>query len=184
MQPTITIRDLPNSPSLEDHIRKKADKLNQFYQRINSCRIVITMPQKHKHNGKLFCVRIDLTVPGKEIVVNRKKDEDIYVAVRDAFHAVERQLETYARKQRGDVKTHENSTKGVIARMFHEEGYGFIRGNDGNEYYFSDASIVVPNNFLQLKVDDAVEFIGLPGNDGLQASRVIREKHNHLIEEK
>lgn len=112
MQPVqITIRDLPSSPAIESHIRKKADKLTQFYDHINSCRIVITLPQKHKRQGKLYCVRIDLTVPGKELAVTHKLDEDIYVAIRDAFQALTRQLEQYARKRRGDVKRHEQSKR-------------------------------------------------------------------------
>src|SRR4051812_48068488 len=95
----VTIRDVPHSGALEDHIEKKAEKLTRFYQRINSCRVVVEQSQKHKHQGKLFRVCVDLTVPGKELVVNRKKNEDVYLAIRDAFSAIERQLEDYARKQ-------------------------------------------------------------------------------------
>jgi len=39
-----------------------------------------------------------LTAPGTEIVVDRKENEDVYVALRDAFDAAKRQLEDYARK--------------------------------------------------------------------------------------
>lgn len=175
MQPVqITIRDLPSSPALEDKIRQRADKLSHFYPRINSCRVVITIPQKHKHQGKLFCVRIDLTVPGKELVVNKKLDEDVYVAVRDAFNAVQRQLESYACKRRGDVKTHDLATKGVIKRIFPEEGYGFLQGLDGNEYYFSADNVNYPN-FTELAIGDSVEFFYLITNDGFQANRIIKE---------
>lgn len=183
MQPIqVTIRDLPNSPALESHIRKKAEKLNQYYQRIGSCRIVITIPQKHKHQGKLYCVRIDLTVPGKELVVNRQLDQDIYVAIRDAFNALARQLENYARKQRGDVKTHELETRGTVERLMLDDGFGFIKGRDGNEYYFSAANVAYPS-FDQLKLGDDVEFISSPAGEGLQANRVTKEKSNHLVEE-
>lgn len=103
----ITIRDIPNSLVLENHIREKTEKLQQFFQRINSCRVVVEVPQKHKHQGKLFGVRIDVSVPGKELVVNRKEDEDVYIAVREAFHAILRQLEKYVERRRGDVKVHE-----------------------------------------------------------------------------
>jgi len=64
------------------------------------------MPHKHHQQGKQFNVRIDIGVPGSEIVVNRDHAEDVYVALRDAFDAAKRQLEDYARKMRGDVKTH------------------------------------------------------------------------------
>jgi ribosome-associated translation inhibitor RaiA len=46
----------------------------------------------------MFDVHIDMTVPGSEIVVNRVANEDVYVAVRDAFDAAKRQLEDHARK--------------------------------------------------------------------------------------
>lgn len=180
MQPVqITIRDLPNSPALETHLRKKAEKLAHFYQRINSCRIVITIPQKHKHQGKLYCIRIDLTVPGKELVVNRQLAEDIYVAIRDAFKALERQLENYARKRRGNVKTHELGNRGFVKRLFLEDGYGFIEGQDGQELYFSATNVSFPS-FDQLKLGDRVEFLLAAANDGWQAHRITKEKNNKV----
>jgi ribosomal subunit interface protein len=103
----ITIRDIEHSEALETRIREKAHKLDEFFNHIMSCRVVVEMPHKHHHQGKQFNVRIDIGVPGSEIVVNRDHAEDIYVALRDAFSAAKRQLEDYARKVRGDVKTHE-----------------------------------------------------------------------------
>lgn len=184
MQPVqITIRDLPTSPALEDHIRRKADKLSQFYQRINSCRIVITVPQKHKHTGKLYCVRIDLTVPGKELVVNKQLDQDVYVAIRDAFRALCRQLEEYARKRRGNVKSHELASRGYISRIFHEDGYGFIQGADGLELYFSPMNLAHAADFSQLKAGDVVGFLPQPANEGWQAHRVTVDKGSPLAME-
>jgi len=103
----ITIRDIDHSEALEAHIRDKAKKLDEFFNHIMSCRVVVGMPHKHHHQGKQFNVRIDIGVPGNEIVVNRDHAEDVYVALRDAFDAVKRQVEDHARKIRGDVKTHE-----------------------------------------------------------------------------
>jgi hypothetical protein len=76
-----------------------------------SCRVVIEAPKRRRH-GDLFRVRVDLKVPGKEIVVKRDPaehhaHEDIYVAIRDCFDAVRRQLEDHLRRRRGDVKAHE-----------------------------------------------------------------------------
>jgi ribosomal subunit interface protein len=103
----ITIRDIEHSEALETHIRDKANKLEEFCKQITSCRVVVEMPHKHHHQGKQFNVRIDIGVPGNEIVVNRDHHEDVYVALRDAFDAAKRQLEDYVRKIRGDIKTHE-----------------------------------------------------------------------------
>jgi ribosomal subunit interface protein len=102
----VTLKDMPQSEAVESRIREKADKLGRFYDRINSCRVVVESPQRHQHQGKLYSVRIDLTVPGAELVANRAQDEDVYVAIRDAFVAITRQLEDFARRQRGNVKTH------------------------------------------------------------------------------
>ena len=105
--PQITIRDMEHSDALETHIRDKVNKLDEFFDRIMSCRVVVEMPHKHHHQGKQFNVRIDIGVPGSELVVNRDHAEDVYIALRDAFDAAKRQLEDYARKMRGDVKTHQ-----------------------------------------------------------------------------
>ena|ERR1700693_3992800 len=102
----ITIRGIEHSEALETHVREKANKLEEFFDRIMSCRVVVEVPHKHHHQGKQFNVRLDIGVPGNEIVVNRDHAEDVYVALRDAFDAAKRQLEDYARKLRGDVKKH------------------------------------------------------------------------------
>jgi ribosomal subunit interface protein len=102
----VTFRDIEHSDAVETRVREKAAKLSQFHDRIVSCRVVIESPQRQQHQGKLFAVRIDLNVPGKEIVVNKVQNEDVYVAIRDAFDAATRQLEDFARRQRGDVKNH------------------------------------------------------------------------------
>jgi len=116
----ITIRDIEPSDALETHIREKAQKLDEFFDRIMSCRVVVEMPHKHHHQGKQFNVRIDIGVPGNEIVVNRDHSEDVYVALRDAFNAAKRQLEDYARKVRGDVKTHEAKRMNERDNLFSE----------------------------------------------------------------
>ncbi|MBI3481128.1 MAG: ribosome-associated translation inhibitor RaiA [Nitrosomonadales bacterium] len=103
----ITVRGMEHSEALETHIRDKANKLDEFFDRIMSCRVVVEVPHKHHHQGKQFNVRLDIGVPGSEIVVNRDHAEDVYVALRDAFDAAKRKLEDYARKVRGDIKTHE-----------------------------------------------------------------------------
>ena len=102
----VTLKDMPQSEAVESRIREKAEKLARFYDRIIGCRVVVETPQRHQHQGKLYSVRIDLTVPGAELVANRAQDEDVYVAIRDAFVAITRQLEDFARRQRGEVKSH------------------------------------------------------------------------------
>lgn len=170
----ITIRETLHSAALESVIRKKAKKLSQFHDRIMRCKIVVEHAKKHQAHGKLYSVRIDIQVPGKEFVVSHKYNGDIYLAVRDAFKAMERQLEEHAHKCHGKVKTHENILHGRIARLKPNEGYGFIEGEDGYEYYFSVTNVSYPN-FQRLCVGDNVQYFSVPLSNGRQANKVIRE---------
>jgi len=102
----ITLKGMPQSGAVESRIRAKTEKLGRFYDRIISCRVVVETPQRHQHQGKLYSVHIDLMVPGAELVANRAQDEDVYVAIREAFGAITRQLEDFAKRQRGEVKRH------------------------------------------------------------------------------
>jgi hypothetical protein len=59
-------------------------------------------------------------------IVNDILHEDPYVAVRDAFPAVQRQLEDYERERRGDVKRHAPEP----ARITTEPGVHVEEGED------------------------------------------------------
>jgi len=98
----IAVRDMPHSDALDASIREKVAGLERFHPRITSCRVVVSESSKHE-----FEVRIDVRVPGHaEIVANRRHNQDVYVALRDAFDAATRQLEDAVREKRGDVKAH------------------------------------------------------------------------------
>ena len=103
----VTYRGMDSSPALDNAVREHAAKLEQFHPRLTSCRVVIEEAGRHQRKGRQFVVHIDLTAPGGEIAVNRDHDEDVYVALRDAFDVARRKLEDFAREQRGDVKHHE-----------------------------------------------------------------------------
>ncbi len=172
----VTFRNVDPSEALETNIRAHAEKLDRFYDRIIGCRVVVEQDHKHHHQGNLYHVRIDLTVPGKELVVSREPaknhaHEDAYVAVRDAFQAMRRQLEDYSRRQRGQEKHHEALPSGRIASLFTAKDYGIIETMDGQEIYFHRNS-VVGSDFEQLEVGNEVRFHEEQGEKGPQASTV------------
>jgi ribosomal subunit interface protein len=102
----ITVRDMDHSEALDARIRGKAEKLAGFDASITSCRVTIEKSRKHHRQGHHFQVVVDVRVPGKELVVNHSHDEDVYVALRNAFDAMTRQVEENLRVKRGFVKTH------------------------------------------------------------------------------
>ncbi len=176
----ITFRDIPPSPAVEARIRKKAEKLESYYDRIMGCRVVVEVPQKHHHQGKLFNVRIDITVPGGELVVKRVVNHPGAVSERGDFAAPGRQVEDYARHKRGDVKLHEAPPNGDVSELFPEEGYGFIETPDGRQIYFHRNSVTHPE-FERLKTGTEVVFVEEQGHEGPQARTVTIGKH-HLTE--
>jgi ribosomal subunit interface protein len=167
----IVFREVPRSEAIESAIRDKAGKLDEFFDRIMGCRVTVGIIQKHRHQGKLYNIRVDLSVPGSEIVINRDKAEDIYVAIRDAFDHARRRLEDYARRHRGDVKAHELESHGRIVRLFGDEGYGFIETAQGTQFYFHRFNVAHPD-FDDLEVGDEVVFLEEAGAEGPQANRV------------
>lgn len=103
----IQFRNLPASDAIEAEIRKRADKLEQFSDRITRCDVIVETAGKHQQQGRLYEVRIDLTLPGTEIALNRiHPNEDVYVAIRDAFDAAVKKVQEHIHVQRGEVKTH------------------------------------------------------------------------------
>jgi len=182
----VTFRDIPHSDALEANVREKAAMLEEFYDQIMGCRVMIEAPHGHHHKGNLYHVRVEVTVPGDEIIVSRSPDqhhahEDAYVTVRDAFNAARRQLQDFARKQRRKVKTHECPPHGTISELAPYEDYGKIKTADGREIYFHRNS-VVDGDYDALKIGDEVRFTEVAGDEGPQASTVHLIGKHHIVE--
>ncbi len=173
----ITTRNLDLSEATKAELRKRAEKLDNFFDRITRCRVTVEVPHRFKKqamNALEYNIRIDMTVPGREIVIKNRPDKDLDIAIRDAFDAAQRKLEDYVRKLRGDVKHHEGSPRGVVSSIFPEEGYGFLSGDDGREIYFHQNS-VLEDKFRHLKVGSSVRYKEEMGQKGPQASTVAVE---------
>jgi cold shock CspA family protein len=166
----LTARDVSLSEAAEAEIRAKAADLHTYYDGIIGCRMVVEGPGRHHRTG-LFTLRIDLRVPGAELVVDRQANIDLYVAIRDAFDAARRRLEDYARRQRGAVKSHAEGQQAQVSRLFPAEGYGFLQTSDDREIYFHRHSVLHPG-FERLTVGTEVRFAEETGDNGPQASTV------------
>lgn len=172
----ITFHDFPRSEVLEARIRDKAASLERFHPRITRCRVTVAGPDRRHHKGRQFEVHVDVRVPGHgEVVATRNHDEDVHIALRDAFDAATRQLEDLVREKRGDVKAHEPTQQGTVARLLVDEGYGFIATSDGRELYFSRENVMHPP-FEHLAPGMTVNFIESSNGTGQQANRVSSGK--------
>jgi ribosomal subunit interface protein len=182
----ITFRDIPHSDAVEAAIREKAEKLDQFFEKIMSCRVMIESPHTHQHKGQLYHVRVDLTVPGAELVASRAPSEhqahqDVYVAIRDAFAAAKRQLQNHNRKIKKKVKTHEAPPHGRITELAPEQDFGRILTPDGRDIYFHRNSLI-NGDYDHLEVGSEVRFVEEAGEQGPQASTVQLVGKHHIVE--
>jgi cold shock CspA family protein/ribosome-associated translation inhibitor RaiA len=168
----ITAHDFTLSATIATEIREKAARLDSYYNGIVRCHVVVEAPVGHHRRGGPYNVRIDVTVPGSELVVNRQESEELSVAIRDAFDAMRRRLEDYGRSQRGNVKSHEALLlSGQVSKLILQEGYGFLTTPDGREVYFHRNSVLTPG-FDNLNVGTEVRFAEEAGEKGPQASTV------------
>jgi cold shock CspA family protein/ribosome-associated translation inhibitor RaiA len=192
--PSISFRGLADTAALETEIATRLRKLEIFYDRIMNCRVLVELVQQHHSNGNHYHVRIDLTVPGEEIVVShevslrgvaqdlqaetlRKASEpdpgrkDVHVAIHQAFDVARRRLQDFARRQRGSVKTRSLPSHGRIARLVPGDEQGYIEADDGRDVYFHRNS-VLRNAFDRMVVGSDVAFAEERGEKGPQASTV------------
>jgi ribosome-associated translation inhibitor RaiA len=88
----VTFRNLDPTPGVARHVWKRARALEKFAGELMGCRVVIDVPHRRHREGRIFHVRIDLTLPGGDVVITRDPSvdhshEDVVVAVDDAFDA-------------------------------------------------------------------------------------------------
>jgi cold shock CspA family protein/ribosome-associated translation inhibitor RaiA len=176
--PEIAFRNVEPTRLLKDAVAAGIESLEEVYERIISCRVMVEETNPGRRSGRLNHVRVDITVPGGEVVVNRNppKDpegQDLFLAVDQAFDVARRRLREYARKQRGDVKVRELPPHGRVVKLVDDESprYGFLIAGDGREIYFHENS-VRNDGYDDLDVGDEVRFHEQAGNDGPQASVV------------
>ncbi len=168
----ITAHDVHLSEAMDSEIRDKAAKLEQYYDRIVRCRVIVEAPARNHPSGRPFQVRVTVTVPGTELVANHHADEDFYLATRHAFDAMCRQLEEYARQRRGNIKIHETPLLvGSITKLVPAKDCGFLETLDGREVYFHRNSVLAPG-FDHVTVGTEFRFVEEQGNEGPQASTV------------
>ncbi len=101
----VLFRNIDHSDAVQEAVLKRVEKLERFNDQIHSMRVILESPHNNHHKGKVYHVGVEALIPNHDIVVShdqhdKHEHEDIYVAIRDAFNAVERRLKAVAGKQR------------------------------------------------------------------------------------
>lgn len=172
----IAAKNLNLTDPLRDAVAERVEKLEEFYGGIVACRVSLEGPGGH-HRGGRIRAKIALTVPRKELVVNRRTSDDPFLAVGSAFDAADRLLEDHVRRLRGYVKVPQGAKVGRVSKIFPFRGYGFLEAA-GREIYFHRNSVLAPG-FDRLKVGTKVRFSEEAAEEGSQASTVSIMGRSH-----
>lgn len=178
---------METSPAVESKIRERVRRLSHFSPHILSGRVVVEQAHKHHQQGNLFHVRVHIRVPAADLVASMVHDlhhahEDVYVAIRDAFDVLQRQLEDYVRRRRHDVKTHATRARparGYVRTLEPEKGVGEIETPEGDRVPF-DRQSLPGSDFDALRVGAEVRFIeeSDEAGPGARAMRVIGKRQS------
>lgn len=173
----ISFEHMDASAFVEARIRREVAALERLFGRVTSCRVAVEGRSHRQHKGGLYGVRIHMALPGgKEIEATRNPPanhahENAYVAIRDAFQAVKRQLRETVRARRDEtIRPAPSQPHGLVAKLFPEQGYGFIRTDDGRDIYFHEHAVLT--GFAHLRIGAEVHFAEEEGREGPQASTV------------
>jgi ribosomal subunit interface protein len=93
MQSTqITLHNIRRSPALSARIRELSERLESHHPEILNIRAAVSHETQGAKKGGPYSVVLRVRIPGHELVASRESDDDVYVAVRDAFLAMRHQL--------------------------------------------------------------------------------------------
>lgn len=174
----ITWHNMKPARHVEQRVSQRVRRLEKFFGRITCCHVVVEAPHQRRRTGNQYEVRLEVSVPGGELSVNRRPGDDFAhsdarIAVRDAFDAMERQLRRWKGEHSGRPEVHAAPLQGRIAELDPHAGSGQIATTDGRLVYFHH-NAVVTGDFGDLSEGDAVELVVDPGEDaaGAHASTV------------
>lgn len=181
----VSYRNLEGSPAIEQHIHARVQHLERLAPNLIGCKVMIEAPHRQHHQGKIYHVRVQVTLPGHEVVASRDPaehhaHEDLYVALRDAFDAAERQVQDVLRRMRGQVKQHAVPDHGRISALAADGSSGRIAAADGRDLYFH-RNALVEGEFGRLQVGDEVRFVAEEGDEVPQASSVHPVGKHHPV---
>ena len=105
---------LEKSEAMEARVREKVEKLRRHFDRMTACRVVLEAPHRNPAKPKVFQVKIEISVPGRQpLIINHEREgahagEDLSLAIRDAFESATRRVDEVAAKFTDRAKQERN----------------------------------------------------------------------------
>ncbi len=177
VEPEIAYRNVEPTPAMESQILRGLERLERSHPRIIACRIMVEIPHPRHATGNLYRVRLDITVPGHELVVSRDPParhtrETARTAIREAFELARNQLREQRKRQAGRPAVSEAPLRGRVLSLSEADGYGFIQSTEGEEIYFHRTGVPA-DRFDELDVGTEVRFVEEVVDGAIRATSVL-----------
>lgn len=95
----VAFRGMEASEAVRAELEKRVERLNNHNPDVRRVSVVIEQAHRSQSQGNPFSVSLEVKIPGvNDVYVSHdpggaEEREDLYIAIRDAFEAAERQLE-------------------------------------------------------------------------------------------
>ncbi|NBC46841.1 MAG: cold shock domain-containing protein [Gammaproteobacteria bacterium] len=173
----LNFHDVPRSEWSETLIEDRVARLERFSDQIISCTVIVSQPHKHQHKGNPYKVSIEVRLPrNRRLMVAEEPNEvpsaeaNLHPVIVSAFSAMEERLKHAGEPRRRDaLRPAPDEARGLVVRLFEDQGYGFLRTPDGEERYFH-RNAVLHDDFDRLGIGTEVRFEPSTGDAGPAAS--------------
>lgn len=173
----VAFKGMDTSRAVEAEVRAWLGKLGPLTIAAGITGGQIVIEAVHLHNqGSRHQARMELAIPGRTLLIGpdhagNGAHEDVYVAVRNAFRALRRQMaEDRERRQAQRVEVQEGWAGGRVTFVDPVLKFGWLANGDGREIYFHGDS--VSGGIERLELGGEVHFKEESGADGPEARAV------------
>src|SRR5436305_13833462 len=176
--PEVIFKDVQRSACVEEYVAERLGHLEKLSPEITRCHVTPAGEQSSSKKGNRYSGMVEVRMPRQHDLAVRKQKQirdmqtQLPAVINEAFGAIEKQLKKTKALRRHDEKTHDSEPRGLVAKIFAEEGYGFIRTLDGTQELYFHRNSVRHDDFERLAVATEVRFAPEEGEKGPQASSV------------
>jgi ribosomal subunit interface protein len=176
--PEVIFKDVDRTPWVEGYVAERLQHLERFSPDITSCHVTLAREQSSRRTGNRYSVMVEVRVPRQHDLAVRKQkeirdmDTQLPAVINEAFGAIEKQLKKTAALRRRDEKSHDGQPRGLVEKVFADEGYGFIRTVEEDRQLYFHRNSVLHDDFERLTVGTEVRFTPEQGEQGPQATSV------------
>jgi ribosomal subunit interface protein len=176
--PEVIFKDVDRTPWVEGYVAERLQHLERFSPDITSCHVTLAREQRSRRTGNRYSVMVEVRVPRQHDLAVRKQkeirdmDTQLPAVINEAFGAIEKQLKKTAALRRRDEKSHDGQPRGLVEKVFADEGYGFIRTVEEDRQLYFHRNSVLHDDFERLTVGTEVRFTPEQGEQGPQATSV------------